>query len=174
MSNRCGFLLGKLKRHPAFRAWKMPFDVVKGSVPVSVGGWRRIGFATLPTAVIVGAQKAGDDAALRVSGEASARASGQRRRKLTYFSKHAEANACAWYRSRFPWRRRVWRRQGQVLEASPSYLPTPSALRKMQVVVPDARVIVLVARSGVAGVFALSAQEDATFGVAELCRSGGR
>ena len=61
---------------------------------------------------------------------------------MDYFLKHPERSV-AWYRSRFPWRRRVWRRQGQVLEASPSYLPTPIALWKMHLVLPNARVIVL-------------------------------
>ena len=47
----------RLKRHPAYRAWKMPFDLVKDSL---TGSWR---LATqrvrhLPTTVIVGAQKA--------------------------------------------------------------------------------------------------------------------
>jgi hypothetical protein len=37
----------------------------------------------------------------------------------------------------------VIRKQGHVLEASPSYLPTPSALRRMQKVLPNARIVVL-------------------------------
>jgi Sulfotransferase domain len=49
----------------------------------------------------------------------------------------------AWYRSRFPLSIRVNWRSGQVMEASPSYLPTPEAIRKMKQVLPKARVIVL-------------------------------
>ena len=50
--------LQRLKRHPAFRVWKMPFDLVNDSLSRP---WR---LAThhvrhLPTTVIVGAQQAG-------------------------------------------------------------------------------------------------------------------
>src|SRR5436853_5676379 len=61
---------------------------------------------------------------------------------VDFFSNYPTRHV-AWYRSRFPWQRRVLRRQAHVLEASPSYLPTPSALRKMQTVLPNARIVVI-------------------------------
>jgi len=63
-------------------------------------------------------------------------------KEIDYFSEHAHRSV-AWYRSRFPLRRRVLRRGGHVLEVSPSYLPDPSALRRMKLVVPRTRIIVL-------------------------------
>jgi hypothetical protein len=130
----------RLKRHPAYRVWKMPFDLVKDSV---TGSWR---IATnsvrhLPTTVIVGAQKAGTTQ-LYAYMVKHPRCYGAAEKEVDYFSKRPN-RPVAWYRSRFPWRRRVWWRQGQVIEASPSYLATPSALRKMQKVLPGARIVVI-------------------------------
>src|SRR5262249_50390802 len=67
---------------------------------------------------------------------------GAAEKEVDYFS-HYSRRSVAWYRSRFPWRRRVWRCNGRVLEASPSYLPTPGALRKLHAVLPGARIIVV-------------------------------
>lgn len=130
----------KLKRHPAYRVLKVPFDLAK-DVPSSA--WRRLTSLVrhLPTTVIVGAQKAGTTQ-LYAYMVKHPRCYGAAEKEVDYFSKHAERSV-GWYRSRFPWRRRVRRRQGHVIEASPSYLPTPSALRKMHKVLPNARVIVL-------------------------------
>ncbi len=133
-------LARRVKRHPAFRVWKWPFDLAK-EAPRSA--WR---LATqrvrhLPTAVIVGDQKAGTTQ-LYAYMVKHPRCLGAAEKEVNYFSKHAHRSV-AWYRSRFPWRRRVWRRRAQVLEASPSYLATPSALRKMGQVLPNARVVVL-------------------------------
>lgn len=132
--------LRRLKRHPAFRVWKMPFDLVKGSL---TGGFRLATHRVrhLPTTVIVGAQKAGTTQ-LYAYMVKHPRCYGAAEKEVDYFSKHPK-RPVAWYRSRFPWRRRVLRRQGHVIEASPSYLPTPSALRKMQTVLPNARIIVI-------------------------------
>jgi hypothetical protein len=130
----------RLKRHPAYRVWTTPFDLVKDSL---TGSWR---LATqrvrhLPTTVIVGAQKAGTTQ-LYAYMVKHPRCYGAAEKEVDYFSKHPK-RPVAWYRSRFPWRGRVLRRQGHVVEASPSYLPTPSALRKMQAVLPNARVIAI-------------------------------
>ena len=48
----------RVKRHPAFSLWKRPFDLV---MDVPGAAWRMTtsGIRHLPTAVIVGAQKAG-------------------------------------------------------------------------------------------------------------------
>ena len=128
-----------MKRHPAFRAWKTPFDLVKDSLPLALRmATNRV--RHLPTTVIVGA-KGRDDAALRVYGEASAvlRRGGEGSRLLFEASEAdrrlvsvAVSLAAAGCGGR-----------GMCIEASPSYLPTPSALRKMQTVLPNARVIVL-------------------------------
>lgn len=132
--------LRRVKRHPAFRAWKKPRDVVKNFLPNT---WR---LATqrlrhLPTAVIVGAQKAGTTQ-LYAYLVTHPRCFEAAKKEVDYFSKHPERSV-AWYRSRFPLSFRVARNEGQVMEASPSYLPTPSALRQMKQVLPKARVIVL-------------------------------
>jgi hypothetical protein len=120
--------------------WTWPLDLVTDSL---TGSWR---LATqrvrhLPTTVIVGAQKAGTTQ-LYAHMVKHPRCYGAAEKDVDYFSTHGK-RAVGWYRSRFPWRRRVWRRQGHVLEASPSYLSSPSALRKMQTVLPNARIVVL-------------------------------
>jgi len=138
--NSLRMFVRQIKRHPAFRAGKIPFDVLKDAVP---SAWRLATHRVrhLPTTVIVGAQKAGTTQ-LYAYMVKHPRVFGAAEKEVDYFSKHPKRSV-AWYRSRFPWRRRVWRRQAQVLEASPSYLPTPSAIRKMDAVLPNARVIVL-------------------------------
>jgi hypothetical protein len=130
----------RVKLHPAYRAWKWPLDVVTDSVPAT---WR---LATqtlrhLPTVVIVGAMKGGTTQLYSYLAKHPRVFEGAEK-EVDYFSKHPE-RSIRWYRSRFPWRRRVLRKNGHVIEASPSYLPTPRALRQMKNVVPDARVIVL-------------------------------
>jgi hypothetical protein len=130
----------KLKRHPAFRVAKAPFDLVKDAVPSAL----RLGtnwFRHLPTTVIVGAQKAGTTQ-LYAYMVKHPRCFGAAEKEVDYFSKRPHRSV-AWYRSRFPMRQRVVRRTGHVIEASPSYLPTPNALRQMKKVLPYARVIVL-------------------------------
>jgi hypothetical protein len=61
---------------------------------------------------------------------------------LHYFSKRAGWPR-AWYQSRFPLAEQVDAVGGICLEASPSYLPSPQALRRMYELLPDATVIVL-------------------------------
>jgi hypothetical protein len=133
-------LLRRVKRHPAFRVWKLPFDLVK-EAPSSA--WRMASqrYRNLPTTVIVGAQKAGTTQ-LYAYMVKHPRCWEAAEKEVDYFSKRPHRSV-RWYRSRFPMRWRVAWRQGHVLEASPSYLPTPSALRKMHKVLPNARVIVL-------------------------------
>lgn len=132
--------LRRVKRHPAFRVWKKPGDVVKNLLPHA---WRRgtQRFRHLPTCVIVGAQKAGTTQ-LYAYLVTHPRCFEAAKKEVDYFSKHPERSV-AWYRSRFPLSIRVARKQGHVMEASPSYLPTPSALRQMKQVLPKTRLIVL-------------------------------
>jgi hypothetical protein len=133
-------LLRRVKRHPAYRALKKPKSLVKDFLPNT---WR---LAThpirhLPTTVIVGAQKAGTTQ-LYAYLVTHPRCFEAAKKEVDYFSKHPHRSV-GWYRSRFPLAFRVSWRRGHVMEASPSYLPTPSALRKMKQVLPKTRVIVL-------------------------------
>jgi len=130
----------RVKRHPAFRVWKKPADAAKNFLPST---WRLATqrFRHLPTTVIVGAQKAGTTQ-LYAYLVTHPRCFEAAKKEVDYFSKHSQRSV-AWYRSRFPLAFRVARKQGHVMEASPSYLPTPSALRQMRQVLPKTRVIVL-------------------------------
>jgi hypothetical protein len=130
----------RVKRHPAYRAWKAPSDLAKNFLP---NIWRLSTqrFRHLPTTLIVGAQKAGTTQLYSYL-VTHPRCFEAARKEVDYFSKHPERSV-QWYRSRFPLTFRVTRKQGHVMEASPSYLPTPNALRKMKQVVPKARVIVI-------------------------------
>ena len=133
-------MLRRVKRHPAFRVWKKPGDLVKGLLP---NAWRLSTnhFRHLPTTVIVGAQKAGTTQ-LYAYLVTHPRCFEAAKKEVDYFSKHPERSV-AWYRSRFPLSFRVTWKQGHVMEASPSYLPTPSAIRQMKQVLPKTRIIVL-------------------------------
>ena len=95
--------LRRLKRHPAFRAWKMPFDLVKDSL---TGSWR---LAThrmrhLPTTVIVGAQKAGTTQ-LYAYMVKHPRCYGAAEKEVDYFSKKlaagGEESRCGWLKDKF-------------------------------------------------------------------------
>lgn len=130
----------RVKRHPAYRVCKAPGDLVKNFLP---NVWRRSTqrFRHLPTTLIVGAQKAGTTQLYSYLVTHPC-CFGAAEKEVDYFSKQAERSV-QWYRSRFPLSFRVTRTRGQVMEASPSYLATPSALRKMKEVVPKARIIVI-------------------------------
>jgi len=133
-------ILRRVKRHPAFRVLKRPGDMAKGLLP---NAWRygTSYFRHLPTTVIVGAQKAGTTQ-LYAYLVTHPRVFEAAKKEVDYFSKHPERSV-TWYRSRFPLSFRVEWRRGHVMEASPSYLPTPSAIRKMKEVLPKARVIAI-------------------------------
>jgi hypothetical protein len=132
--------LRRIKWHPAFRGLKQPVDLAKDFLP---NAWRRgtQRLRHLPTCVIVGVQKAGTTQ-LFAHLVKHPRCFEAAEKEVDYFSKHPERSV-AWYRSRFPLSFRVARKQGHVLEASPSYLPTPSALRQMKQVLPKTRLVVL-------------------------------
>jgi hypothetical protein len=128
----------KIQRHPALRVGRTPVRVVKTSLPTI---WRRATqeFRQLPGAVIVGAQKAGTTQ-LHAHLVKHPRLFGAWKKEVDYFSKHA-SRSIKWYRSHFPLRRRVAAVEGLAVDASPSYLPTPAALCKMQDLLPEARII---------------------------------
>lgn len=130
----------RVKRHPVYRVCKVPGDIAKNLLP---NVWRRSTqhFRHLPTTLIVGAQKAGTTQLYSYLVTHPC-CFGAARKEVDYFSKFPERSV-QWYRSRFPLSFWVTRKQGQVMEASPSYMATPSALRKMKEVVPKARVIVI-------------------------------
>ena len=134
------FFTRKLQRHPIFRAWKRPLSAAKSSLP-SVWRLATQRFRVLPSAVIVGAQKAGTTQ-LYAYLIKHPRCFSAAEKEVDYFSKHPE-RTLEWYRSRFPLRYRVAARQGHALEASPSYMAMPRALRRMQAVLPEARIIVV-------------------------------
>src|SRR3954466_15162782 len=79
--------LRPLKRHPAFRASKMPFDLVRDSL---TGMWRRAThrFRHLPTTVIVGAHESGAPE-LYTSMVKHPRCFGAAQIEVDYFSNHA-------------------------------------------------------------------------------------
>jgi hypothetical protein len=132
--------LRKLQWHPAFSVVRQQLRASKSYLP---SAWRLATqrYRQLPTTVIVGAQKAGTTQLYAYLAKHPCCFEGAEK-EVDYFSKHAE-RSIEWYRSRFPLRHRVAARQGQVLEASPSYLPTPKALRQMKSVLPEARIVVL-------------------------------
>src|SRR3954463_13907010 len=133
-------LARRLKQHSAFKVAKPALDAVKNSVPSAVR-MATNRFRHLPTLVIVGVKRAGTRR-LYANLLKHPRCFAAVEKEIDYFSEHPERSV-AWYRSRFPLRRKVLRREGHVLEVSPSYLPTPNALRRMKVVLPRTRIIVL-------------------------------
>jgi Sulfotransferase domain len=98
-------------------------------------------FRHLPTTVVLGGQT---DETRRLTKYLTShpRCFAAAKFETNYFSRHA-ARSVGWYRSWFPLSFRVARKQGHVVEASTSYLATPSALRLMRQVLPRIRVVVL-------------------------------
>jgi hypothetical protein len=133
-------LARRLKQHPAYQAVRPSLEAVKNSLPLAFR-MATNRFRHLPTTVIVGVKRAGTRR-LYANLLKHPRCFAAVEKEIDYFSEHPDRSV-AWYRSRFPLRRRIVRRGGHVIEVSPSYLPTPSALRRMKKVLPGARVIVL-------------------------------
>src|SRR3954469_24979162 len=126
-------LLRRVKRHPAFRVWKRPFDLLKDA-PSSAWRLATQRYRHLPTTVIVGAQKAGTTQ-LYAYMVKHPRCWEAAEKEVDYFSKRPHRSV-RWPRSRCAMHWGVPWRQGNVLERPLSYLPTPSALRKMHKVLP--------------------------------------
>jgi hypothetical protein len=143
-------LARRLKQHAAFKLAKPALDVVKNSLPLAMR-MATNRFRHLPTVVIVGVKRAGTRR-LYANLLKHPRCFAAVEKEIDYFSEYPERSV-AWYRSRFPLRRRVLRHGGHVLEVSPSYLPTPIALRRMKQVLPRTRIVVLL-RDPVARAFA--------------------
>jgi hypothetical protein len=130
----------KLQRHPAFGSLKQPLNVAKSALSSSFRMATQR-FRHLPTAVIVGAAKAGTTQ-LHAHLIKHARCFSGAEKEVRYFTKYSD-RSLAWYRSRFPLRASVDRRKGQVIDSSPSYLPSPPALRRMLAALPAARIIAI-------------------------------
>jgi hypothetical protein len=130
----------KLQRHPALKYWRYSARVVRSAVPAT---WR---FATrhyreLPAAVVIGAQKAGTTQ-LYSYVTTHPRVFPASRKEVNYFSANAN-RPVEWYRSQFPLRRSLAAVGGLSIDASPSYMPVPYALRTMRNVLPEAKVIAI-------------------------------
>lgn len=134
------FQMRKVQRHPAYLHVRDAVRVARRLVP---DAWRRATqrFRQLPSCVIVGAQKAGTTQ-LYAYLIRHPRCFGGYPKELQFFSKQFH-RSLAWYRSRFPLAWRVARANGITIEASPSYMAQPEAIRRMHDALPDARVIVL-------------------------------
>jgi hypothetical protein len=128
----------KLKRRPMYRAWHESSRNVKRFVPLM---WRLATheFRELPAAIIVGAMKGGTTQLFAYLIR-HPRLFPPCNKELDYFSRHSD-KTLQWYRSRFPLRRRLRATRGLCLEASPSYLSTPSAWPKMHAVLPEVRLV---------------------------------
>jgi hypothetical protein len=133
-------LATRLRRDPAYRAFRKKVRAAKRVVPNLL---RRMThrYRQLPGLVVVGAQKAGTTQ-LHACLIRHPRVFGAAAKELQYFSKRSD-RPVSWYRSQFPLSRTVESVGGISVEATPSYLPTPQALRMMGSVLPATRVVVL-------------------------------
>jgi sulfotransferase family protein len=103
-------------------------------------GWVTSPFRPLPDFLVLGAQKAGTTALYEYL-RRHPQISGPSWKEVSFFDRHW-ARGESWYRGNFP---NVARTRGKhVGEASPSYVFHPLAPRRVQEVVPEARLIVLV------------------------------
>ena len=105
------------------------------------------GLRPLPTALVIGAQKAGTTALYAYLRRHPA-VIGPARKEVNYFDRHY-ARGPGWYRGQFPNRLRTWRvrRQGDdpiVAEASTGYMFHPLAPARVRSLLPDVRLIALV------------------------------
>ena len=103
-------------------------------------GWVTSPFRPLPDFLVLGAQKAGTTALYEYLTR-HPQISGPSWKEVSFFDRHW-ARGESWYRGNFP---NVARTRGKhVGEASPSYVFHPLAPQRVQEVVPEARLIVLV------------------------------
>jgi Sulfotransferase domain len=103
-------------------------------------GWATSPFRPLPDFLVLGAQKAGTTALYEYL-RRHPQITGPSWKEVSFFDRHW-ARGESWYRGNFPNRART---RGKLTgEASPSYVFHPLAPRRVQELVPDARLIVLV------------------------------
>jgi hypothetical protein len=103
-------------------------------------GWVTSPFRPLPDFLVLGAQKAGTTALYEYL-RRHPQITGPSWKEVSFFDRHW-ARGERWYRGNFPNLART--REKLVGEASPSYVFHPLAPQRVQEVVPDARLIVLV------------------------------
>lgn len=134
------YYLRKLQRHPKYLSTKRGLRLARNALP---NAWRRATQSSrqLPGAIIVGAAKAGTTQLFAYMLR-HPRCFGPVNKEIHYFSYWHE-RGLPWYRAQFPLRQRVERVRGICLEASPSYLPTPEALRRMHEALPHAAIIAI-------------------------------
>ena len=95
----------------------------------------------LPSVVIAGVQKGGTTQLFSYLIRHPRLLPG-RYKEMDYFSRYAD-RPVEWYRSQFPLQSQVAKVNGYVVEASPSYICTTSAIPLMHSVLPEARIIVV-------------------------------
>jgi hypothetical protein len=103
-------------------------------------GWVTSPFRPLPDFLVLGAQKAGTTALYEYL-RRHPKITGPSWKEVSFFDRHW-ARGESWYRGNFP---NLARTRGKLVgEASPSYVFHPLAPQRVQEVVPEARLIVLV------------------------------
>jgi hypothetical protein len=134
------YYLRKFQRHPKYLATKKALRSIRQIVP---NAWRLSThrLRALPGAVIVGVAKAGTTQLYAYLLRHPRCFSGTEK-EINYFSWHHH-RPLGWYQARFPLARTVNAVRGVCMEASPSYLPSPDALRRMHDVLPAAKIIVI-------------------------------
>jgi hypothetical protein len=130
----------KLQRHPAVAAWRHWARNVRSVVPAT---WKLATrqYRVLPSAVVIGAQKAGTTQ-LYSYVTTHPRVFPASHKEINYFTTHVN-RPVDWYRSHFPLRRSMAAVGGLSIDASPSYMPVPQALRSMHAVLPQAKIIAI-------------------------------
>jgi hypothetical protein len=134
------FHLRKVQRHPAYLRASHIWRTIRET---PTNAWRCATHRgrALPSAIIVGAQKGGTTQLYEGLIRHPA-CFGSFKKELNYFSDLPHWPFW-WYRSRFPLSTVVGPHNGICLEASPSYLPSPSALQHMHETLPDVKVIAI-------------------------------
>jgi hypothetical protein len=138
--DRFRYYLRQIQRHPAYIGVRAKVRTIRRLIPDAL----RLAtnrFRQLPSAVIVGAQKAGTTQLFSYLIR-HPRCFGGYPKEVHYFTKYAD-RSIGWYRSRFPFASRIAKVNGITIEATPGYISLPSALHHMREVLPDARVILL-------------------------------
>jgi hypothetical protein len=134
------FHLRKVQRHPVYLHASHIWRTIR-ETPTNAWRCATHGRRVLPSAIIVGAQKGGTTQLYEGLIRHPA-CFGSVKKELNYFSDLPHWPLW-WYRSRFPLSTAVRRHGGICLEASPSYLPSPNALRRMHETLPNVKVIAI-------------------------------
>lgn len=138
--DRFRYYVRQIQRHPAYTSVRTKVRTVRRLLPdalrLATNRYRQ-----LPSTVIIGAQKAGTTQLYSYLIR-HPRCFGGYPKEIQYFSRFPDRSV-GWYRSRFPFARRVAKVDGITIEATPAYMAMPQALHHMRQVLPDARLVVL-------------------------------